>query len=172
MSINASVDFNETVSAHVAQAKAQAIDLTAPMRRIAGFLVDLGKESFDNQASPLGVPWKPSKRALDEGGMTLVDRGDLLKSLRADAGPTHAAAGPERSGGAAIYAAIHQFGGRIAAKNGKALNTPFGPRGAVTMPARPYLGWTPAAEGHVIDILAGAIAGAMGGGAGAGGPAA
>lgn len=58
-----------------------------------------------------------------------------------------------------IYAAIHQRGGKIRAipksAGGKgALKTPFGPRGAVSMPARPFLGFGEVDLREIPEILA------------------
>lgn len=137
--INIRVD--ENVTAALAAAHKAGADLTPAMQSIAVLMARLTEENFDQERSPEGVPWKVSQRVKDQGGKILQDKGDLKGSIRPDWSATHAAAGPEASGGAAIYARIHQLGGTIKAKSGKALNTPFGPRGAVTMPARPYLGY-------------------------------
>ncbi len=134
-------EIRENVSAVLAQAIASTEDMTPVMGEAARFMAAESKFNFRQQASPLGVPWKQSQRAAQEGGLTLVLSGDLFGSIKEDWGSDFAAAGPEASGGAAIYAKIHQLGGTIKASAGKSLNTPFGPRGSVTIPARPYLGY-------------------------------
>lgn len=135
-----------------------AEDLTPVMRPIAGMLAFETRDNFRKQASPLGVPWLQSQRAREQGGLTLVDSGDLFGSIREAWGPDFASAGPEASGGAAVYAAVHQWGARIVAKVKKALNTPFGPRGAVTIPARPYVGWNPTMIADAYETIANAVA--------------
>ena len=66
--------------------------------------------------------WKPSKRAMKEGGQTLADTGRLRNSIKSKAFTNRAEVGTN-----VIYAAIHQFGGK--AGRGK----------KVTIPARPFL---------------------------------
>lgn len=138
------ITLEENVSATLAQMQAKGADLAPAMQAIALLMVSLTEENFDQERSPDGVPWKVSQRVTDHGGKTLQDKGDLRGSIRPDWSATHAAAGPEASGGAAIYARVHQLGGTIKPKIGKALNTPFGYRASVTMPARPYLGYNEA----------------------------
>ena len=50
------------------------------------------------------------------------------------------------------YAAIHQFGGTITAKNAKALNVHGRRVKSVTIPARPWLGLSAADEQRLLDI--------------------
>lgn len=128
-------------------------DLTPAMIEISGELVTASKLNFEGEHDPLGVPWKKVKNPPDFG--TILRRTtDLFKSMKNAFGADFAMAGPERSGGAGIYAAAHQFGARIAAKAGKALNTPFGPRKAVNIPARAYVGWNDPLRQDAVDILA------------------
>lgn len=129
-------------------------DQSAAMAEIATMMVSRSRENFRKQSDPLGVPWRQSERAKTGNGKTLLDRGHLFAAIKQNHGPNFAEAGPATGGASQAYAAIHQFGGRIAAKNGKALRTPFGPRASVTMPARPYLGWNPVMKKEAADILA------------------
>lgn len=163
MAIALQVDVRDDVSAALARAAAAAIDLTPAMRDIAGHLADATRERFETGRSPAGMPWKPSRRAEEEGGKTLVDRGDLLSSITEDWGKDYAAAGPEASGGAAIYAAIHQFGGEIRPRTAGALS--FGGRlvSRVVMPARPYLGFTDEDADYAVAALADHLQAAIGG---------
>lgn len=143
----------ENVTAALSEARARGADLTPAMQAIAVMMVSMTEENFDQERSPEGVPWKMSQRVKERGGKILQDTGDLKASIRPDWSANHAAAGPEASGGAAIYARIHQLGGTIRAKASKALNTPFGPRAAVTMPARPYLGYNEAMGRGIMAAL-------------------
>ena len=71
--------------------------------------------------------------------LILVQSGALRRSIhyQADANSMTIGVGAGLRGN---YAAIHQFGGTIKPKAGKALGIPgVGPRGSVTIPARPYL---------------------------------
>jgi phage virion morphogenesis protein len=100
-----------------------ATDLSPAMKEIANHLAFTTRQRFRRQAGPDGTPWKPSQRVLaNPGERTLILHGDLVTSIRADWGKDYAAAGPEASGGAAIYAAIHQFGGKIRPRSKKALS--------------------------------------------------
>jgi phage virion morphogenesis protein len=127
-------------------------DLTPAMTEISGELLTSAKLNFEGEHDPLGVPWKAVKNPPDLG--TILRRSsDLFKSLKNAFGPLFAMAGPERSGGAGIYAAAHQFGARITAKSSKALKTPYGPRKSVTIPARPFVGWNDQLRADTLDIL-------------------
>lgn len=104
---------------------------------------DMTKEAqlnFRNNQSPEGEKWKPLSTltiSMRRKGSSqpLVDTGILRRSIRGSANGTQAIAGTNIK-----YAAIHQFGGTIKPKNGKALS--FGKHRVtkVVIPARPYLG--------------------------------
>lgn len=90
-------------------------NIKAPLENKRSMLFDIGKH-FQEQAEyrisqsnigPDGIPWKQSKRALDDGGKTLLDTGRLLKSLTTIANNDFAEVGTN-----VPYAAIHQFGGK------------------------------------------------------------
>lgn len=106
---------------------------------------DIGEEMvtqtmdrFDEQKSPEGEAWPVSIRA-SQGGETLSDSGDLKGSIHASANSEGVAVGTNK-----IYAAIHQFGGTIKAKNAKCLKFSIGGRWSskseVEMPERSFLG--------------------------------
>lgn len=77
-------------------------------------------EHFDTGQGPDGREWKPSARALEENGQTLVDTARLRNSIG------YAASGRQVEVGTnVIYAAIHQFGGEDA--------------GMPQIPARPFM---------------------------------
>ena len=102
-------------------------DLTPVMREIGGMLVASTLDRFERGTAPDGSDWQKSARAEAEHGQTLIDTGRLRDSI------THRASNDAVEVGTnVIYAAIHQFGGRIEAKKKN--------RKAVTMPARPFLG--------------------------------
>lgn len=104
---------------------------------------DMTKEAqlnFRNSQSPEGEKWQPLNTltiSMRRKGSSqpLVDTGILRRSIRGSANGTQAIAGTNIK-----YAAIHQFGGTIKPKNGKALS--FGKHRVtkVVIPARPYLG--------------------------------
>lgn len=145
--------FSETLQSRLTRAAEAATDFTAPMRAIADYMRTAAVERFEDERGPDGQRWKPSQRALEEGGLTLTDRGHLRQSITAASDANSALAGTNL-----VYAAIHQFGGAIRAKGGaaggkRALRTPFGPRGSVTMPARPFLGFGPVDVAEIEAIL-------------------
>ena len=98
-------------------------DMRPMFDEIGGLIETATLLRFERGESPEGVPWKPSRRALRQGGKTLVDTGRLRDSITRQATRDSVVVGTN-----VIYAAIHQFGG----KTGRGL--------AVDMPARPYLG--------------------------------
>ena len=166
MPIEISFQIEGDAAAALDRLVAAAADLTPAMGDIAGHLADETRERFETGIGPDGVPWKPSQRVLEHGGKTLVDRGDLLASIKEDWGADYAAAGPEASGGAAVYARIHQEGGTIEPRHGKALS--FGGRlvARVTIPARPYLGFTDADADYVVQAIGDHLVRGLSGGGG------
>lgn len=151
--IEIDITIREDVTVAIARLVAAGGDLTPVMGDIAGHLADTTRERFETSTGPDGVPWKPSRRVLEHGGKTLVLSGDLVNSMVENWGPDFAEVGPERSGGAGVYALIHQTGGTIRPKNGKALS--FGGRmlASVTIPARPYLGFNDVNADYVVGAI-------------------
>ncbi|MBL8500027.1 MAG: phage virion morphogenesis protein [Nitrosomonas sp.] len=122
------------------------------MQEIAVYGENSTQRRFDDSKGPDGAAWKPSWRAMDKGGKTLIDSG-RLKEINSDSGDDFAEWGSN-----VIYAAIHQFGGEIRPKSKKALffRTPSGSGRSmkkVTIPARPYLGINQQDEENIIDIV-------------------
>jgi len=119
-----------------------ARNMTPLMKVISKSLESDVKDNFQNQESPDGQPWKPSRRAQMEGGETLLDSGRLADSYIGQSGKDYAEVGSN-----VIYAAIQQFGGTIRPKNGKALRFKIGGKfitiKSVTLPARPHVGIGP-----------------------------
>lgn len=111
------------------------------MSRIAQ---DMKKESdlnFRNSQSPDGTKWKElstlTKTLRKNGGTKpLLDTGmNLKRNIHPYSTNTQAIIGTNVK-----FAAIHQFGGTIRSKNGKALKFGTHIRTSVVIPARPYLG--------------------------------
>lgn len=168
--LNLSAELDDKLSVGLKGLEGAAANMTPAWAAIANYLVEETEERFRTETTPEGVPWEPSKRAQDEGGQTLSLSGDLRRSIQPDWGSDYASAGPEASGGAAVYAEIHQGGGTIRARPGdarskpghdgathftaRALNTPFGPRQSVTIPARPYMGLSAEGVDEVLFIIA------------------
>lgn len=133
--------------------RARGADLTPAMAAIGETVLHQAHQAFETGAAPDGSPWEPLK---SRQGQILVLTGRLLSSLGQVAGADFAEVGVgvgESAGTAAIYAAIHQFGGKTKAhvirpRDKKALAWPGmkgnHPVGAVkhpgsNIPARPYI---------------------------------
>lgn len=86
------------VSAHIA-------DMTPVMRQIAGYMWDAVEENFHEEGRP---KWGPSKRALNEGGMTLQKSGQLAASIVARSDAVSATVSTNKA-----YAAANHFGAHI-----------------------------------------------------------
>jgi len=91
-----------------------------------------------------GVAGLRAAIALAEGGQTLVDSGRLRDSITHAVEPGRAVIGSNL-----VYAAIHQLGGEA------------GRNRSVTLPARPYLGISPADEIEIGAILDDHLSGAV-----------
>jgi phage virion morphogenesis protein len=128
--------FTDTLTARLEAGVRASVDFTPVMAAIADKMRSNAVLNFEAESGPDSVRWKPSQRAIEDGGLTLTDSGQLRQSITAASDATSAIAGTNL-----IYARIHQEGGVIAARPGSALRTPAGPRRSVTMPARPFLGF-------------------------------
>jgi phage virion morphogenesis protein len=165
MAFDVDISVREDVTATLARLTAAGADLTPAMRDIAGHLADETRERFEEGRDPQGVPWKPSRRVLGLDGSkegygphqvdskTLILSGDLLSSITEEWGSNYAAVGPEASGGAAVYAAIHQTGGTITPKRGAALSFGGMLLASVTIPKREYLGFTDGDADYTMGVL-------------------
>lgn len=110
------------------------------MASIGETLVSSTIKRFTTETAPDGKAWQPSERAMSQGGQTLSDTGLLKRSIEYAATPTKVMVGSNKE-----YARIHQKGGIIKPKNGKALK--FKGRDGknvfvkqVKIPARPFIG--------------------------------
>lgn len=66
------------------------------------------RRRFQAQVGPDGTKWKPSRRALKSGGLTLVHSARLLRSITHTANTSSAEWGTN-----VVYAGIHNDGGKI-----------------------------------------------------------
>lgn len=126
---------------------------------------------FETETAPSGEPWKPSGASYDRGpapggkghedrGQTLTDTGRLRASITRVVGEDVL-----RVGTNVEYAGIHQFGGKTAARTirprrRKALAWPGAAHPVKKVnhpgsevPARPFLGLSPADERAVLRIV-------------------
>lgn len=119
-------------------------------RRVAALLESQTRRRIEEEkTAPNGTPWKPNL----EGTSVLLRTGRNLRDSISH----------EADGGDAIvkanwkYAAVHQRGATIVPKNRKALVFNLGGRtvfaGAVRIPARPFIGMSPANEQEIVEEL-------------------
>lgn len=110
------------------------------MASVGETLVSGTVKRFIDEKDPEGKSWKPSGRAIAQGGKTLTDTALLRQSIDYAATPKKVMVGTNKK-----YARIHQLGGTIKPKHGKALKFP-GQDGKdvfakeVEIPARPFIG--------------------------------
>lgn len=105
-------------------------------------MVSSTRDRFKDETGPDGKTWPKSRRAAEEGGQTLSDTARLRNSIGYEATPETVAWGTNVE-----YAAAHQAGAEIVPKQKKFLKFKA-PGGGdvfakkVTLPARPFLGFT------------------------------
>ncbi|MEX0971523.1 MAG: phage virion morphogenesis protein [Paracoccaceae bacterium] len=148
----------DAAAAALAALSAALTDGTPVYDKIGNRMVARTKLRFDAGAGPDGNPWPPSLRALFDGGRTLVDRGNLVGSISHEAGPQSASWGTS-----VVWAAVHQFGATIAAKDAGALHFTIPgighvQRKSVTIPARPFIGLDDEDEDEINTIIADELA--------------
>lgn len=148
------IRIDKSLADQLARAQVEAIDLTPAMDEVAEEMLADTRRRFDAEVAPGGVPWKKSRRAIEDGGKTLNLSGILRRSIDRRSGANFAEVGVTAGLPQSTYAAIHQFGGTITPKAKKALS--FGGRlfAKVVMPARPYLGFDPDTIEDINTILA------------------
>lgn len=142
---------------------------TGVLKTIGVALVETTQHRFETQTEPLGARWaplNPAYAAIKRGPGILRASGLLQRLITSEVRGHTVTVGSNR-----VYAAIHQFGGVITPKNGKALAFRMGgsKKGkpnlvlakSVRIPARPYLGFGPADQRAVMDVLDSAIRGAF-----------
>lgn len=137
-------------------------DLWRTMDAIGAYLASSTQRRFQAGVAPDGAPWVPSIRARTEGGKTMMLSGQLAASIAHEATRDSVEVGSNR-----VYAAVHQLGATIHAKNVPNLRFRIGARWiskpSVTIPARPFLGLDDRdrqeIEAIVADDLAAAEAG-------------
>ena len=146
------MDLGPLVAA-VGQAAAQISDTQRLAEAIGEALVAGTQDRFERGEAPDGSKWPASKR----GGQTLMDTGRLKNSIGYEASPALVVVGTS-----AEYAATHQFGAHIEAKNAKTLkfkvNGKWVSKKSVDIPARPFIGLSDEdvaeAKGCVLDHIA------------------
>ncbi len=119
-------------------------DMTPAMERIAGTLLDVIGRAFDSESDPAtGAAWPDLKprtiarrqKAGHWPGKKLQRSGQLLASMQSEYGPDYAVAGTNK-----VYAAHHHFGSK--------------PEWRHNIPARPFLGLSPADNRQIVNVIA------------------
>lgn len=130
------------------RAIAAGTDLRPALEGSALIIEGSVQRRFDTGQGPGGIPWPPSRRALEQGGKTLVDKGSLRESITHDIGANQVDVGVQSPspGNADKYAAAHQFGAHIVPRNGEFLVFTGSDGGlvflrSVDLPARPFVGF-------------------------------
>ena len=129
------------------------------MRAIAAELLSITEDNFENENWGGQIPWKPTHR----GGKILQKSGQLAASIHTASVSNFARIGTNKP-----YAAIHQFGGTVKAKNKPYLVFKVGDGfrrvKQVKIPARPYLPMSKGgtlqagAESRLLDVALDALA--------------
>lgn len=155
MAARIEVDGGDAALAALKGAVARAERPVDLWRAVGESLVESTRSRFEAERAPDGNPWPASIRKMVEGGRTLTLSSRLVDSIAFEADDAGVAVGTN-----VIYAAIHQFGGKIEAKSAKGLrfrlpgNRGFVSKQSVTIPARPFLGLD-AEDALEIEALAG-----------------
>lgn len=145
------VDDAQVLAAHARQA---APDTGPLMPRLGEYLQRSTQQRFKTQTAPDGTPWAPLNPQYAQAkkynkGKILTLRGYLRRYIHYQVQDANTVA----VGSNQKYAAIHQFGGIIKPRKGKALA--FGGRllAQVEIPARPYLGLSTEDTSEIRDII-------------------
>ncbi len=157
--LTATLDLHE-LTAGLTRLRALMRDTTPVARAIGVGLLASTEARLGGTVGPDGRPWhalSPAYAAIKRMPGMLLERGTqggLLGSLTMAAGHNQVIVGSNK-----VYAAIHQFGGKIVPKNARALVFRLSSGGgivrakSVTIPARPYLGISPADERMMVEVV-------------------
>jgi phage gpG-like protein len=129
----------------IKRAIAQTRDLGPLFEDSADILEASTDLRFDTGIGPGGIPWPRSRRAAEQGGKTLVDRGLLRGSMTREVGEKHMEFGVDGQSLSAKYADTHQHGRIIRPVRAKKLVFTGAEGGIVfadevTIPVRPFIG--------------------------------
>jgi len=103
----------------------RAEDHTPVMREIGEIIRESVMRNFREQKAPDGTAWKPSKRASEENGKTLIDTATLRNSIHVQASRDQV-----RVGTPVEYAGVMQFGAAAGSFGTRVINIPSHTRGS------------------------------------------
>jgi phage gpG-like protein len=158
------------LDAALSRAVKAGTDLRQPMGEIAEEWMDHVRDRFAQERDPFGVPWKKRRidpdapiNVKDASRPLLRKEGFLFNAIVPDFGSNFAQVGVLKTAGPAKYARIHNEGGTITPRKGKALS--FGGRlvAKVVMPKRQYVGFGPDERRTVIEVMTDFLRGLFGG---------
>lgn len=149
------IELDDTLGPALERAVLAGSNLTPAMAEISEALVEGARGRFETQIGPDGVPWKKSLRAIESNDTppTLTLTGQLKRQIVPDYGRDFASAGVVKTAGPGKHARIHQLGGTIRPRKGKALSFGATVVSKVIMPARPYLGFGEHERTETLAIL-------------------
>lgn len=148
MKFDVKVDVDRAIAA-LNQMASRGRDLTPVMADIASFLLVVVENAFEEERDPTTLtPWEQLANSTIEQrrkrgtwpGKKLFDSGDMQRAVIPDSDAT--------SAGVGIAASLHTEGDRFFYPAG----LQFGTR---KMPARPFLGLSPADEDSILGIVGG-----------------
>ena len=96
---------NNTVVSALKQLQASIADMRPVMAEIGDYVASAIRMRFAEETAPDGTPWEKSKRAKEQGGQTLSDKGTLRRSIDYKEGPDSVMVGTNIT-----YGAYHHFG--------------------------------------------------------------
>jgi phage virion morphogenesis protein len=154
LGVRVQVSDDSAVIAALARLALDGDDKRALLDEVGITLAENARLRFSDQVSPDGTPWKPSFRAIAQGGETLRDTGLLVASI------THQllSADAVEYGTNVPYATALHYGAEIKATNAPYLRFKIPGGGwarkkSVTLPAREFLGLSNEDEEQVVDII-------------------
>lgn len=131
-------------------------NMEALYENIGAIMVTETRLLFDHGKDIDGIAFKPSRRALREGGKTLVDKGNLRSSIDYLATSSGVEWGASR-GIPDVYAATHNFGRVITPKKASKLRFKIADkwvfRSFVKIPRRQFVGFNKRLENRVVETI-------------------
>lgn len=133
-------------------------DTRAAMAAVGEAIRTSTLERFEREKDPDDRTWKKSIRAQQDGGKTLSKSRDLASSIHIESSDKGVEVGTNKE-----YAAVHQFGATIRAKDDGLLKFKIGDqwisKKEVEIPARPYMGITDEDMQEITRIIEDAVTG-------------